>query len=330
MWQEFKEVLDRFQKFVLTTHVNPDGDGLGSQIALASLIRYLGKEAKIVNPNGTPTNYRFIDIDNEIISFEEAEGREMVERCQAIILLDCSDFKRLGREMSSRVRELRAFKACIDHHLTVGSGFDLMLVDERAPATGMLIYQLISSLKGGVNYKEALALYTAIMRETGSFRFSNTTPEVHKVVAELMGLGIDPQMVYEEVYEKSSLGRLKLLGNLLANTEMDREGRMAWIVAPKELIKGYGVTDAELDGFIDYPRALADVELVIFFIEKGDRVRISFRSKGKLDVNRLAQRWGGGGHKNASGATIYDSLQEAMNQVLAASKEALENLGETL
>lgn len=326
MWEEFKKVLDRFNSFLLSTHVNPDGDGLGSEIALASLIKSLKKEARIVNASATPSNYQFMDPDNEILVYDMPQAQEAMKKCQAVIILDCGAFERL-RELGDILQKSAAYKICIDHHLTQGSGFDLMVVDDKSPASGMMIYDLIRQMKGAVNRKEALALYTAIMRETGSFRFSNSTPEVHRITADLIELGVEPQDVYEQVYEDSSLARLQLLGHVLADLRTDRDGKLAWMTATKELLDRYQVPEADLDGFIDSPRALGSARLLVFFIEKEGRVRVSFRSKGDLDVNALARSFDGGGHRNAAGATVKGTLLEVKEKVLEAAKAVLMRAG---
>jgi phosphoesterase RecJ-like protein len=322
MWSEFKKLIDRYQHFVLSTHLNPDGDGLGSELALASLLRSLNKEATIVNPSETPKNYRFMDPDGEICCYPGQAASRAINRGEVLILLDCGSLKRLG-ELGDHFKTRKVFRACIDHHLTVDDGFELAIVREEAAATAMLIFDLIVALKGNVNQKEAWALYTAIMRETGSFRFANTDSEVHRVIAQLLEHGIDTQKVYEEVYERNSPARLRFLGHLLTELELDEGGRLVWITATRALLDRYQVTEADMDGFIDYPRSLDRAELVLFFIEKEGQVRVSFRSKGSLDVNKLANSFGGGGHKNAAGATLAGGLDEAKEQVIAAARAYL-------
>ena len=323
MWSEFKKLVDKYQHFVISTHMNPDGDGLGSEVALASLLKWLSKEATIVNTSETPKNYKFVDPEGEICYYPSQAAKEAISRCQVLILLDCGSLKRLG-ELGAHFKKSHIYRACIDHHLTVDDDFDLAIVRQEAAATAMLIFDLIREMKGGVSEKEARALYTGIMRETGSFRFANTDPEVHRVAARLLELDLDPQKIYEEVYEKSSAARLRLIGHLLTELELAQGGRLAWITASRGLLDRLQVTEAEMDGFTDFPRSLASAEVVFFFIEQEGRVRVSFRSKGSVDVNKLANSFGGGGHKNAAGAIVAGGLDEVRERVIEAAKRVLE------
>ncbi len=323
MWSEFKKIVDKYQHFVISTHMNPDGDGLGSEVALASLLKWLSKEATIVNTSETPKNYKFVDPEGEICYYPSQAANEAISRCQVLILLDCGSLNRMG-ELGGHFKKSHIYRVCIDHHLTVDDDFDLAIVRQEAAATAMLIFDLIREMKGGVSEKEALALYTGIMRETGSFRFANTDPEVHRVAARLLELDLDPQKIYEEVYEKSSAARLRLIGHLLTELELAPGGRLAWITASRGLLDRFQVPEADMDGFIDFPRSLAGAEVVFFFIEQEGQVKVSFRSKGSVDVNKLANSFGGGGHKNAAGAIVAGGLDEVKERVIEAAKRVLE------
>jgi phosphoesterase RecJ-like protein len=312
-----KDIILSCGRFFLTTHVNPDGDGLGSELALARFLRKLGKHAEIGNHNRTPDNYEFLDPEKEIVSFEPQRDAGRILGADVILILDTNQPDRL-RSLEPAVRESKAAKIVIDHHLDATPFADQYLLDEDATSTGEIVYRLLASINADLIDKDiAGALYTAIMTDTGSFRFPRTDPEVHAITADLIRRGADPMELYSGVYENWSLGRMRLLGEVLTSMKTAYDGKLAYLVCTQKMFQDTGTTEIETDNFTTYPMSVKGVVVGILINELPNGVKISFRSKGEIPINQLAKEFGGGGHKNAAGARVHDvSLDETVANVI--------------
>jgi len=312
-----KRIIEEKNNFVLTTHVNPDGDGLGSELALALFLKNYGKTVHILNHSATPPNYHFLDPRGEISQFDPSRHAEIVRQADVIFIIDTNHFTRL-RSMEPYVRESKAIKVCIDHHLDKDGNADYYLIDEPATATAEIIYHLLQHLDDRkMNAEIARALYTAIMTDTGSFRFPKTDPEIHRVAAHLIELGADPSSIFQEVYEKGPVNTLQLLGLALANLKTVCDGKAAYMVVTRKMFEETGTEEYQTDNFIDYTMRIGGVQIGLLFNELHDGVKISFRSKGEIPVNELAKEFGGNGHLNAAGARLFNvKLDETIKAVL--------------
>ena len=313
-----KKIIDEKKIFLLTTHVDPDGDGLGSEIALARHLKKRGKAVSILNHSSTPPNYRFLDPKGEIIQFDPILHAGKVQQAEVIFIIDTNHLDRL-RSLEPYVRESRAIKICVDHHLDPDLvGADYYLIDVPATATGEIIYHLLQYLDDHkIDSESARALYTAIMTDTGSFRFPRTDPEIHRVAAHLIECGANPPEIFQEVYEKSPLSTLQLLSRALSNLKTAENGRVAFMIVTREMLQETGASEIQTENFIDYTMRVGGVQIGLLFSEFPDGVKISFRSKGKIPVNELAKEFGGNGHFNAAGARLFDrSLDEVVEAVL--------------
>ena len=320
----FRRLVDGGRKFVLTTHVNPDGDGLGCELALNRYLKKLGKESVILNHSETPSNHAFLDPENEIKKFEPERDTKTLLDADVLFALDMNNSSRL-RSMENAFLESKARKAIIDHHLEAKDFVDYQMIDLESPATGEIIYKCLEGYDAGLLDKPiAEALYAAIMTDTGSFRFPRTDAEVHRIVAHLLELGVDPNYIYNNLYEQNSLGRTRLLGEVLASIRLAYDGRLSYFSITQEQLKRHGVSLDETDNFVNNAGTIAGVVVTIFFLELTNGVKISFRSKGDIPVNELAKLYGGGGHKNASGARLYDvQLDEVIRNVLRDAEKLL-------
>ncbi len=316
--QQFHTLVGDARRIVLTTHVNPDGDGIGSECALALWLRGRGKEVTILNADETPWNYVFLNALHPVTRFDPAMHAATVEQADVIVVLDINHLGRLGR-MEDAVRRSPARKVCIDHHLDPDRFADVEILDDRASATGQILYELFrSAAPDGITTPVATALYTAIMTDTGSFRFPKTDGTVHRIVAELLDRGADPSATYQEVYERGSLGRLQLLGRMLSGLRSACDGRIVYMSVTRDMFRETGTTEADTDAFVPYTLTIAGAEIGLMFSELSDCIKISFRSKGNIPINELAKRFGGNGHRNAAGARIPGgSLSETVARVLA-------------
>ncbi len=310
------ESLEDSSRVVLTTHVNADGDGTGSQVAMALWLEQRGAECWIVNPTRFPPTFEFLLRRHDfVVRAGSAKATEVCASSDRLLVLDTGETSRIGR-VKSATDHLP--KTIIDHHVEGPSPIEGVAVrDESACATGELVYDLLLLAGADITKEMAQAIYVAILTDTGSFRFSNSTPAAHRITAELIELGAEPERIYERVYGSSSLDRYRLLAASLAELEFDREAGVAWMTVPAEAYDLYASAPEDIDGFVDFPRSVDDAEVGLLFrtTQSGD-TKVSFRSRGRINVNEMAKVFGGGGHAMASGALVSGSVEEARPQVL--------------
>lgn len=313
-------VLTHNTSFVLTTHVNPDGDGLGSEVALGEWLAGHGKQVSILNYSPTPDFYLFLDPHKRIKHFNAAEDSATIATADVIVVMDTNHTDRL-RAMQQPVEASRAVKICIDHHLDPQPFAQHYVLDDDATSTGEITYRLLVHLNGmNLSPLIAQALYCAIMTDTGSFRFPRVDAETHRIVAHLIECGADPVEIYHNVYEQWSPGRIQLLGDALASLQTAYGGKLAHITITQRDLERTGTTEVDTDNFTVHPMSVSGVVAGIFFLELKDGVKISFRSKGDIPINELAKEFGGNGHKNAAGARLYNcTLAETKARVVQAA-----------
>jgi len=327
--EKIKQIITEKQNFVLTTHVNPDGDGLGSQFALAQFLRKLGKTVTIINHSKTPENYAFLDPKGEIFQFNPERDRDTILQADAILVVDTNQPARL-RSMEPFVQQTKAIKIVLDHHLDTDEAFEgasHYLIDEEATSTGEIVYRVLTSIDHDlIDETIAEPLYTAIMTDTGSFRYPRTDSEIHTIAADLIQSGADPTNIFGHIYESWSPGRMKLLGETLANMQMAYNGALAYVVCTQKMFEETGTTEIETDNFTTYPMSVKGVKIGILINELPNGTRISFRSKGDIPVNKLAKEFSGGGHKNAAGARLYNvTLEETIKSVVGKAGRYVKN-----
>jgi len=312
-------------RVALSTHINADGDGCGSEAGMAHLLRQMGIEAHVVNPTPWPEMYRFM-LDGGVTD-ESARGAEALKRIDALVVLDISDVKRLGA-LADTVRALRVPKLVIDHHIATDEPAGSIAVsDIAACATGELVFDFARVQALELTPEIGAALYAAILTDTGGFRFSNTTPRCHAIAGQLLATGVDPEEMYRRVYASVPVGKLALLREALGTLDVDTSRGLAWISVPAGAMEKHNVRAEDLDGIVEHPRSIAGTRLALFFRDLGHhRVKVSFRSTGEVDVNALARQFGGGGHAKASGALIPGTLAEVEQRVVDASREYLDSL----
>jgi bifunctional oligoribonuclease and PAP phosphatase NrnA len=306
--------------FVLTTHVNPDGDGIGSVAALASALREAGKSATIINHSHTPAVYDFLDPERSIRVYDPARDRELLLRADVILVLDTSQPERL-RSMATDLLASPAVKICIDHHLDPDGFADHAFIDSDATSTGELVYRLLCAWTGEhLSPPVATALYTAIMTDTGAFRYPRVDPEIFRISAHLIECGADPVQCYSRVYERWTDGRIRLLGAMLAGLRTTAGGAIASVSITRKMLADTGTVEEDTDNFTTFPMSIAGVRIGILFLELSDGVKISFRSRDAIPANLLAREFGGNGHLNAAGARVSPAiLTDLEARVLSAA-----------
>jgi len=320
--REFAAMFHPGMTVALSTHINSDGDGCGSETAFARLLAQLGVTARIVNPTPWPSMFDFLlgpDIEEA-----SARGAKALDGIDALVVLDINDVRRLG-SLADHVRTLTIPIGVIDHHVAgdepVGQ---TAFADTSACATGELVYDFATTLDLDVTPVIAQSLYCAILTDTGSFRFSNTTSRAHAVASALLTAGVNPEEMYRRIYAQVTVGKLRLLRDALSSLEVDGALGLSWISVEAGAMEKYEVTGEELDGIVEHPRSIAGTRLALFFRDLGHgKVKVSFRSTGAVDVQRLASCYGGGGHAKASGALLSGSLALVQTRVVADARTYL-------
>ena len=310
------------RRVVLLTHVNADGDGCGSEAAIARIVAQLGGESWILNPTPWPELYEFLL--QPPLRDRSGNGPAALADADLIVILDISDTRRLG-PLGGAVRAHRAPKLVIDHHVPGEDHVPATIVaDTTACATGELVFDLATTLEATIDAGIATALYAAILTDTGGFRFSNTSPRAHAIAARLLQLGVEPEEMYRRIYASAPAGRIRLLAEALATLDLDPDYGIAWLSVPQGAVERHGIGAEDFDGIVEHPRSIAGVRLALLFREVAPgRTKVSFRSTGDVDSQKLASEFGGGGHVKASGALVAGSLAEVQHRVVEAARRTL-------
>jgi phosphoesterase RecJ-like protein len=322
-----RDALLSVERVALTTHVNADGDGAGSQAALSAWLDGQGKRVCIVNPTPFPRMFLHLLPDPAwVVDAAAPDSADVIAQTQLLCVLDTGEPKRIGR-----VAQLFASRphVVLDHHLPSDAGFTgLVLQDDSACATGELVYDLLSLAQLPRPWSPSIreGLYTALLTDTGSFRYSNTTPRTHAMAADLLAQGVDPEAVYRRIYATVPRARVELLRHALDRLEVDPELPITWMSIERGVMERLGTTTDDLEGILEHARSLEGTEVALLFREMADgSTKVSFRSTGAANVNAIARQFGGGGHAKASGALIGERLAGARQRVLEATRAALRN-----
>ncbi len=308
--------------FLITSHVNLEGDALGSELAFARLLKALGKTPIIVNEDKLPYGYDFLSGVSSIKKYKDnLEGIKF----DCLVALDCSDLKRTGEVY--RLNKENKPILNIDHHISNVRFGTVNWVDPYASCTCEMIYELYKKMGVKPDKEAALALYAGIVVDTGSFRYSNTSAATHRVAAELLKYGLDVVEIYKNVYGNLPFKDMKLVAYVLNNIQRRHRGQIAWFEASAGLLKRYRPLYVDLTDYVmNFARAIKDVEVTVLFKENlgvKNEIRVNLRSQGKVDVNKIAQAFGGGGHKSASGCTVHGRIDAVKRKVLKKIEEAL-------
>ncbi|HEX9973703.1 MAG TPA: bifunctional oligoribonuclease/PAP phosphatase NrnA [bacterium] len=316
-------LLTSHNKFVLTTHINPDGDAIGSEMAMAVYLRHLGKEVLIINNSATPNNYQFLDKNEEIIVYDEEKHYDLMASADLYLILDISDWDRL-RKIGKIIQNSTVPKICIDHHHINYQFVDIDVIYEQASSTGELIFEFLDKVGFPIQGSVARSLYTCILTDTGSFRFSNTTAKTHVMASRLLDAGVNAREIYNLVYEQNSRNKMLLMGEALCAINYECNGQLAWFVLTQEMFQRCETSHWDTEGFAELPRSIDGVEISLMFTElDATKVKVSLRSKGNFVIHHIAEKFGGGGHQYAAGALVNKNLRDTMPQVLAEIKNLI-------
>ncbi len=306
------------QRFVLTTHVNPDGDGLGCELALYHVLKAMGKEVAVLNHSATPELYGFLDPGGVLQKYDPAKHLPLLQKADAAFVLDIGEWDRL-RTVGDGLRRARPHTlVCIDHHPSCERIGDLDIVYPQASSTGEILFLLFDRLGFDITNPVATALYTAILTDTGSFRFTNTTVNSHYIAGYLMALGVDYLQLYKRIYESEKPAKVRLLAEMLLHMHFECRHRVTWYAVSQDMLQRYGLGPEDTEGLAEFPRRIAGVEVSVLFLELEKNVtKVSFRSAGRIPIHHFAQMFNGGGHPYASGAI----LPLPMDEVIARFRE---------
>ncbi len=323
LYTHFKEINDLIKKssnIILTTHVVPDGDAIGSVMAFAGYLKQKGKDPVIINHSATPDNLKFLDRKNTIRVFskEQQKNEKLLLDADVIFILDTNDFART-KSMEPYIINSPAKKVCIDHHMGLKpKNFDYVITNTVYPATCQILYEFIKDDDEKYLTKEvSSALYVGIMTDTGSFRHPRTGSDVFMVCAELINDGADPVKLYEEIYGNTTNENLQLMAKFISGLEFYTDNKVVLGTVTQKDFKAFGLDIDHVEGFTSLIMNIKGVKLGIILVELKDNIKVSFRSKGNIAVNKLAMEFKGGGHKNAAGANVKGStIRELKEQIL--------------
>jgi len=320
MLSQVVELIENQTKFAITTHVRPDGDGIGSSLGLRWLLTSLGKEAEVIVRDEIPNSYKSLPGAEDIRRVSEIDGEY-----DAVFVMECSDMDRPGIRFLEKELVVN-----IDHHATCDHYGTINWIDPTASAVGEMIYNLCKAIGGKVSSEIAECVYMALVTDTGSFHFPNTSERTLKVASELVKAGANPSNVSEAVYNSYSWSRIALMQQVIATLKRSVDGKIAWMRQTKEMVDETGAVDGDNNGFVNIPLAAKDVLAAFYMREVSEQTyRVSLRSKGEINVARIAERFDGGGHKNAAGCRLtgdWDELETALVGVLSKEIELSEGV----
>ena len=319
--------LARHQRFLLTTHVNPDGDAIGSEVAFARWLESQGKQVRILNDSPTPLAFAWLTDEDPVDVHEDALSEQRFAEADALVVLDTSNKPRIGRLAQVLDRHAIAV-AVVDHHATHDGFGQVNLIEPHRAATASLVFDLMRAAGSPIDRRTADALYVGLATDTGYFRYSNTDADSFEMAAELVRLGVDPQDVTTRVQASAPPGRLRFFGEALTALEMLEGGRLAVLEVGPEAFERHQLTGADTEGLVDMPRVIAGVEVVALFSEgKPGRVKVSLRSTGRVSIGELCSRLGGGGHPHAAGVLLFGSRADVRARILPELAQLIGALG---
>jgi bifunctional oligoribonuclease and PAP phosphatase NrnA len=302
------------KSFVITAHVRLDGDALGSELALYLMLIDMGKKAVIYNQDETPQQYRFLPGAQNIVNELGDIGQYDVG-----VVLDCSNLERVG-EKSAQIGKIKTL-INIDHHIFNGGFCQLSMLDGQASSTGELLCRLMREMRCKMTKDICTNLYAAIITDTGGFRYSSTHQDTLRAAGDLVENGANPQWISENIYENDSPARLKLLAKVLETMSLDLENKVGSLLVTQEALRQTGASLDHSEGFIDIPRTVKGIDISVLYSQlKNKYFKISLRSKGQINVERVARKFGGGGHINAAACRIEGNIEEIKILILEAIK----------
>ncbi len=323
--ENFLNAISKAKNILITTHIYPDADGIGSEISLCMALKKKGKNVICCNEEELLERYKYLDPYNDVCGFENLNGN-FVQEPDLIIVVDTNTIFRTGNKIQKYAEDLDCKLLYIDHHPCPESTKKHHCIDTTAAATGQLVGELIEVLGVEFDQQIALPLYTAILIDTSSFRYPTVTESTHRMIAKLMDTGIKPTIAYNGIYGTKNIKHLHLLGKVLGSANCNESEDIAWIVLDQELLDEYKTDIEDTHAFINHLLILDDIKVACMFREEGSKLKVSLRSSGEYDVGLIAIGLGGGGHSH-SAATLFEvNPQKSLNQNINATISKIEYL----
>ena len=323
-WKSLHNTINSSAKVLLSTHENPDGDGLGSATAVLHYLRDIGLDCRLIIISDLPKEYEFLNPDNIIETYNPGVHDEWISQADLAIIFDVGDFNRL-REVGEKISANSVKAINFDHHPDLNDKrFSENYIQMTAAATGEMVYDFLKSVNVDLSLAMANGIYTAVMTDTGSFCYSNTNQKCHQIAIECLEAGVNTSQIYQTVYENRTPGQVKLLAEIINNLNYSDNQELAWFTISQEMMKNANASKKDIDGFSDFVRTIQGVEVALMIFENTNGTcRVNFRSKGKYIINTVAKSLGGGGHKFAAGAIKNGSLNDVLDDVLSETSNQL-------
>ena len=313
--EKFLDAVKNAQNIVISTHIIPDADGIGSQIALCLALRAIGKNSICVNEEPLLERYKYLDPENVVISHDDYVSFFTESEIDLFIVVDTNSLERIGDRMKAIAKRAPNL-LFIDHHPCPGDVISANCVDTSKAATGELAGELIQSLKVPLTRDMALPLYTAILIDTSSFRYPTVTGNTHRLIGSLMDTGVRPPHAYNMIYGTKKLSYMKLLGKVLASAHNTKDEKIAWLTLTEDLLSKFHVDSEDTLAFINHLLVLDNIKVAVMFREMGSDIKVSLRSTGIIDVGTMARALGGGGHDHSAAAIIKGELESVIKTTI--------------
>jgi phosphoesterase RecJ-like protein len=320
-WKSLHNTINSSARILLSTHENPDGDGLGSATAVYHYLTKIGKDCRLIIISDLPKEYQFLNLDNIIETYDSNLHDDWISQADLAIIFDVGDFNRL-RQVGEKISANSIKAINFDHHPDLkDKRFSDNYIQITAAATGEMVYDFLKSVNVNLTLAMANGIYTAVMTDTGSFCYSNTNQKCHQIAIECLDVGVNTSQIYQTVYENRTAGQVKLLAGIINNLNFSDNHELAWFSISQKMMKNANARNKDIDGFSDFVRSIQGVEVALMVFENTNGTcRINFRSKGKYIINTIAKSLGGGGHKFAAGAMKNGNLEDVLNDVLTETR----------
>ncbi len=325
--ERFKYLTKKANNIVISTHIIPDADGIGSQIALCLALRYLGKNAICVNEEPLLERYKYLDPSNVVISQSEYNSFYANTEIDLFIVADTNSLNRIGDNVKHIAKTSKEL-LFIDHHPCAKELIAIHCIDTTKAATGELVGTLVQALEVPLTLEMSLPLYTAILIDTSSFRYPTVTANTHRLVADLMNTGVTPPHAYNMIYGTKKLSYMKLLGKVLASAQSTKDEKIAWLILTEDKLEKFHVDSEDTHAFINYLLVLDHIKIAVMFREIGDEIKVSLRSIGDVDVGVMAHALGGGGHDHSAATLIKGNLEEVVKTTVDKLQSMLSKIEE--
>ncbi|KUK66217.1 MAG: Phosphoesterase [Parcubacteria bacterium 34_609] len=323
---EIAHLFNKYHNFIISSHLNLDGDALGSELALYFMLKQLKKEVRVVNRDKTPYIYEFLPGIDAIVCLDEQQDKNFTLKIlpeTILVVLDSSNLERIG-DISININQLDIIN--IDHHPSNTNFGHYNYIDTKSSSVGEILFQLGKEMNCPITKQIAIPLYTAIVTDTGSFHYANTRAETFQVAFHLVESGANPHLITNYIYHNNDISGLKLLGKALLKMKVDKESKISWTVVTRDMIEETFAKEEETEGIVDKILSIKEAQVSVLFREvKNGNIKVSLRSKGEFNVDHFSRIFGGGGHPNAAGCQIEGNIKTVTEKVIARLKEALSN-----